>query len=68
MQEIITVANVKCQGCAKSIREALLGIGGVDRVEVAIEEGLVTVQGDGLHRIELATALAEIGFPELTTL
>ena len=66
MQEVITVANVKCGGCACTIRESLLSMGGVTDVDVAVAEGRVTVHGEELSRDQLTTNLAEIGYPETT--
>ena len=64
MQEIITVANVKCGGCACTIRESLQSMDNVTDVDVDVAEGRVTVHGEELSRDQLTTILAEIGYPE----
>lgn len=58
------VANVKCGGCADTIKSGLAGLAGVAGVEVALGEGRVTVHGEGLARDVIAARLAELGYPE----
>jgi len=57
------VANIKCGGCAASIKNGLAELGGVQTVEVDVASGDVSVSGD-VARNELAAKLAELGFPE----
>lgn len=64
MNEQFKVKNVKCGGCVAAIQEGLAALPGVDSVEVAIEDGQVTVQGDALERTALARKLGELGYPE----
>jgi copper chaperone len=62
--EIFKVKNVKCGGCASTIREGLLIVAGVKDVAVAIPDGEVTVSGEGLDRAALAQKLGQLGYPE----
>lgn len=62
--EKFTAQNVKCGGCVSAIQDGLKGLPGVAEVEVVIEGGEVTVQGDDLDRAALSAKLAEIGYPE----
>jgi copper chaperone len=62
--EKFLVKNVKCGGCANTIREGLLGIFGVEDVMVKIQEGEVTVSGEMLNRPALAHKLDQLGYPE----
>lgn len=64
MEEIFRVKNVKCGGCAAAIEMGLKTLPGVHSVQVVIESGEVTVQGDDLHRPTLAVKLGELGYPE----
>jgi copper chaperone len=64
MQERFTVRNVKCGGCAATIRSGLQGVPGVTQVEVDVPSGAVVVEGGALARDELARKLAELGYPE----
>lgn len=62
--ERILVANVKCGGCANTIKEGLGGLSGIESVDVDIAEGAVTI---GLADADLLGAvkdkLAELGYP-----
>ncbi|AGA32160.1 Heavy metal transport/detoxification protein [Thioalkalivibrio nitratireducens DSM 14787] len=60
----IEVENIKCGGCASSIRKGLLEIEGVDTVAVDIEGGVVEIQADDTRRAEIAGRLASMGYPE----
>ena len=62
--EKFLVKNVKCGGCATTIREGLSGISGVEDVEVVIQEGEVNVCGETLNQTALAQKLDELGYPE----
>jgi copper chaperone len=62
--ETFYVENIKCGGCSKSIREALLKMTGVHEVEVYLEQGKVCVMGVGLNRFSIAERLAAMGYPE----
>lgn len=64
MQERFTVKNVKCGGCVKAIQDGLRALPGVAAVEVVIDGGKVTVEGDRLDRAQLAAKLSELGYPE----
>ena len=62
--EKFEVLNVKCGGCAGTIRDGLLCIVGVKDVTVAIQDGEVTVNGEALDRAALADKLRQLGYPE----
>lgn len=64
MEERFRVKNVKCGGCAAAIETGLKTLPGVHSVQVVIEGGEVTVQGDDLQRATLAAKLGELGYPE----
>ncbi len=61
------VENIKCGGCANSIRKRLLEIGEISEVAVNSENGEVEVvasdDSDGLRQQVLAE-LADMGYPE----
>jgi copper chaperone len=63
----IEVENIKCGGCAGSIRKGLMGLDGVGAVDVDIESGVVEVQADDGLRPEIARKLAAMGYPETGT-
>jgi len=62
--EIFKVKNVKCGGCVKAIVDGLTTLPQVDEVNVTVEDGCVTVCGEGITRPALADKLAELGYPE----
>jgi len=64
MEYRIVAENIKCEGCASTIRDALCRISGVHEVEVEIATGLVTVAADEGLRDEITTALQASGYPE----
>jgi copper chaperone len=55
--------NVKCQGCAKTIREGLAPLEGVESVQVDVTTGEVTVTGQGLSREAVSAKLSALGYP-----
>ncbi|HTQ73020.1 MAG TPA: heavy metal-associated domain-containing protein [Burkholderiales bacterium] len=63
----IAVENIKCGGCANSIRKAVSGLEGVTGVSVDIEQGEVRVEGDEAARPGVAKWLLGLGYPERGT-
>ena len=59
----IAVENVKCGGCANSIRSKLLDQGLAQSVEVDVEQGQVHIEGNPEWREQVATAMAKMGYP-----
>jgi copper chaperone len=64
MAYTIAVENIKCGGCASSIRGRLLQRELADAVEVDVAQGLVHVEGDPQWREQVIGALASMGYPE----
>jgi copper chaperone len=62
--EAFTVKNVKCGGCVSAIENGLKELPGVEKVEVIIDGGQVTVSGSDLSREVLSSKLQELGYPE----
>lgn len=65
MSYTIAVENIKCGGCANSIRSKLVDQALAHGVEVDIEQGQVHVDGDPAARDKVAAALARMGYPEV---
>jgi copper chaperone len=61
----IIVENIKCNGCATSVKDKLMKLNGVTAVEVDVANGIVKVDGieDG-RRDEAIDALASMGYTE----
>lgn len=64
MKYEIDAENIKCEGCASTIRDALGRLGGVQGVTVEIATGRVTVEADEGLREMITAALRETGYPE----
>jgi copper chaperone len=64
MEYKIDAENIKCEGCASTIREAIGRISGVHAVAVEIATGRVTVEADKGLRNAITTALQASGYPE----
>lgn len=61
--ETIEIENLKCNGCASTIKNKLMGIEGVVNVMVNKETETVIVEGTA-NRAELVDILSSIGYPE----
>ena len=65
--EKIIIANLKCSGCEKTIKNKLSEIEGVENVVVNHGEDSVTVNYDGNVTREMITEkLHSLGYPEAT--
>ncbi|WP_019625046.1 heavy-metal-associated domain-containing protein [Thioalkalivibrio sp. ALJT] len=60
----IEVENIKCGGCASSIRKGLLQVEGVTGAEVDVEGGAVEVEAPDSAREAITAKLASMGYPE----
>ncbi len=69
----LQVENIKCGGCASSIRKGLLSDARVKDVNVDVEQGRISIDmsddssADESTRNELAAALLKMGYPETGT-
>ena len=64
MNYSVSVENIKCEGCASSIRNKLVDSALAQAVEVDVEAGEVRVDGNPEWRSQVVTALAGMGYPE----
>jgi copper chaperone len=67
MAYMIQVENIKCGGCANTIKTRLQEMDAVQSVSVDIASGQVSVDGDESHRAEVAARLLSLGYPESGT-
>ena len=66
--EFFEVENLKCQGCANSVKKRLMRERGVSAVDVNLDEGTVKVAfTNSPERSHIAEILAELGYPEQGT-
>lgn len=65
--EKIIIANLKCGGCATTIKNDLLKLNGVNEVSVDIENDAVNVNyNDDVERKIIIDKLHSLGYPEAT--
>jgi copper chaperone CopZ len=64
MEYRIDAENIKCEGCASTIRDALGRISGVHEVAVEVATGRVSVKADEGLREAITAALQASGYPE----
>lgn len=64
--EEIIIANLKCNGCATTIKKELLQISGVKNVEVDINRDAITLTQEGVARAMIIDKLHSLGYPEAT--
>ena len=63
----IQVENIKCGGCAATIKKKLLADERVSEVEVDIEKGIVKMEVTENARDDYSAALLKMGYPESGT-
>lgn len=63
----INVENIKCGGCASTIRSKLAAMDGVTAIDVDIGAGIVTVEADENTRAAVSARLLKLGYPESGT-
>jgi len=69
MTIIVSVENIKCGGCANSIRKQLSEVESVVEVDVDTEQGQISIQTSGAVsdqtlRLKLLQMLLKMGYPE----
>jgi len=64
--EKIIVENIKCHGCANTIRKEIAKLDGVKEVEVDVENACVTVDFDETlqNKENVVKRLTTLGYPE----
>jgi copper chaperone len=63
----INVENIKCGGCASTIRSKLEAMDSVNRIDVDIAEGIVSVEAAEDTREAVIAKLLKLGYPESGT-
>jgi copper chaperone len=60
----IEVENIKCGGCAGTIRKRVMELPGVNDAEVLVEQGVVLIEADESLRSDVVEILLQSGYPE----
>ena len=63
----IVVENIKCGGCASTIRTKIEAVDGVKSVDVDIENGIVAIDAAEATRPSVIDRLLKLGYPESGT-
>jgi copper chaperone len=65
MKISIDVENIRCGGCANTITKKIMALDGVESVDIAIEDQIVTIEAeDDTGRQSYVEALLAMGYPE----
>ncbi len=65
----IEVENLKCNGCASTIKNKISALSGVGSVEVDNDSQVVTIVHDEtIEKEKLTTTLKSLGYPEKGTI
>src|SRR5690606_25483077 len=58
----LSISGMDCDGCVKSVTEAIKGVEGVSEVEVSLESHSAVVTGSSVDLMKLASVLEEAGY------
>jgi len=62
----LEILNLKCGGCANSVKKGILTIDGIDEVSVDVEGAKVSLNtSDDLIILEVKKKLSSMGYPEV---
>ena len=62
----INILNLKCNGCANTIKKGLLSIDGINEVTVTLEKSEIHIDSENEKIIQFAKEkLASMGYPEV---
>ncbi|MCL7752250.1 heavy-metal-associated domain-containing protein [Polaribacter sp. Z022] len=65
MKADIQIENLKCGGCAATIKKGILSLEGVNEVEIDIEKSIVSVSSEKESLEEIKSKLSKLGYPEV---
>ena len=63
----IQVENIKCGGCAGTIKKNILNDSRVEAVDVDIEQVIVVIDSKEVARADYSAALLKMGYPQTGT-
>lgn len=58
----LSISGMDCDGCVKSVTEAIKGVDGVAEVEVSLENQTATIKGGAIDLMKIAAAVDEAGY------
>ena len=60
----IQIENLKCGGCAATIKKGISTINVVNDVAVDVENSMVTIDSENANLLEIKEKLSKLGYPE----
>lgn len=61
----IQIENLKCGGCAATIKKGLLAIDSIESVEVDVEKSIVSITSENENLGLIKEKLSKLGYPEV---
>ena len=65
MNTDIQIENLKCGGCAATIKKGILGLEGIEEVTVDVEKSIVSISSNKDNLEEIKLKLSKLGYPEV---
>lgn len=65
METKIYIENLKCGGCAATIKKGILAVEGVSEININVDESLVEVTTDQDVITDVKDKLSKMGYPEV---
>lgn len=65
MKTNISIENLKCGGCAATIRKGVLAVDGVQEIQIDVAESMVSVTAANNVIPEVKEKLSKMGYPEV---
>ncbi len=65
MKTDIQIENLKCGGCAATIKKGLLSLENINEVEVDVENSIVSITSEGEVIEVVREKLSKLGYPEV---
>jgi copper chaperone len=61
----IQIENLKCGGCAATIKKGISTLQGIQEVTVDVENSIVIINYENVNLEEIKTKLSKLGYPEV---
>jgi copper chaperone len=65
MNAEIQIENLKCGGCAATIKKGILGLEGINEVAIDVEKSIVSIVSEKENLEEIKLKLSKLGYPEV---
>ncbi|PWG06243.1 heavy-metal-associated domain-containing protein [Polaribacter aquimarinus] len=65
MKTDIQIENLKCGGCAATIKKGISAINGVNDIDINVEKSIVSITSENVNLDEIKKKLSQLGYPEV---